>query len=189
VKSTVLGDLYESVTKSDMENCPLIVFGREFDLYATSAVHEAGFDAYLTGVSFLRLLGRDQDMKKSEKVEISRKYENRVFVMASCMHYFSLTSPDTVDYSNIFKLSEFPAKWKMGDIQQTFKDLGHFHVKWIDDQSCLLVLKKEAISLALGITQKKQKQYKFEQLEMGKKRKREETFDNRSHKRSKCIIQ
>jgi hypothetical protein len=189
----VLGDLYESLTKTVFENCPLIVFGREFDSYMTGTAHEAGFDAYLTGVCFLRIFGKNQEMKKSGVVEIETKYENRIFLMGSCMDYFSLTQEDILDYSHIFKLSDFPVVWKLGDIQQTFKELGPFHVKWIDDQSCLMVLKRESISLALALCKKKKtRPYKLEPLGEGvKKRKRQdsEEVELPLQKKSKCVIQ
>ena len=47
---------------------------------------------------------------------------------------------------------------KTGDIQHTFKTLGFFFVKWIDDNNCILILKdKKFVGEAILITERKVK--------------------------------
>lgn len=98
-------------------------------------------------------------------------------------------------------MSGFPKNWKTGDIQHSLKELGYFYVKWIDDTSCLLVLKKEYIEAAEQVCKRKEK-FSLEPFSaINKKRKVEDDSDdgdlgedpslhrkNKKAKKNKCII-
>jgi hypothetical protein len=208
--NTALQDLHEFFQQDDYSSAPHIVLGREFENLTENSYHQAGFDAYATGVCFLRSIAVETGHKKTRinLKDATDNYRNRIYIMNSCLPYIPLDGQTvSADYSNIFKLHRFPSSWKTGDIQQNLKDLGPFTVKWIDDQSCLLILRDTTyIPVARDRTKravKKSHKYVLEMYEdptnsglensSGSKRKRESTEDSTESRKSKranrCIIQ
>ena len=53
-------------------------------------------------------------------------------------------------------MSKFPVQWKTTDIQIAVKELGYSTVKWIDDESCLIIVRgdEEKIKLATALSNK-----------------------------------
>jgi hypothetical protein len=142
---------------------PKVVFGRENEQYQdvnNQTYHEAGYDAYVTGLSLLRILGLDSS-KRGEIIDLKDKalFGNKIHCMQSLMTFinfggadgnhrdFILDIPDT---KNVFLIRNFPATWKTGDILGALKDLGQITYHWIDDQSCIVVVKdQEKVSIAV----------------------------------------
>jgi poly(A)-specific ribonuclease len=111
--------------------------------------HEAGYDSYITGLCFLRLLSLNMTGGKLE-FEKASKFLNRIFLMRCSMDYLNLSGSDQIpDLSSVFHVSGFPVTWKTRDIQQQFKGtVGNTVVKWIDDKNCLVhVIEKDKCHL------------------------------------------
>lgn len=52
-------------------------------------------------------------------------------------------------------MSRFPANWKAGDIQHALKEIGFINLKWLDDQSCLVIIRDtKKIAVAQEITKR-----------------------------------
>lgn len=78
--------------------------------------------------------------------------------MVLLYHLFNVliyTIVDVPDTSNIFMLSDFPAAWKSSDIQTALKELGYINLKWIDDQSCLVIIRdRQKVAIAEEMTKR-----------------------------------
>jgi RNA binding domain len=62
---------------------------------------------------------------------------------------------DIPDHSNVFLVQKFPVNWKTADLQMALKDLGYTTIKWIDDQSCLVIVRDTAkVELAVDMTKR-----------------------------------
>lgn len=55
----------------------------------------------------------------------------------------------------MFLVQKFPVSWKTTDLQIAIKDLGYTTIKWIDDQSCLVIVRdKSKVEVAVEMTKK-----------------------------------
>ncbi|KAJ3255099.1 hypothetical protein HK103_006642 [Boothiomyces macroporosus] len=176
VSNTALEKLYD-VARAYPYRFPYISCGREFTKYQESdSQHEAGYDAFITGFCFLKFCSFKSE--KSELLDLNSErlkgFANRIYLMYSNIPYLNLGGPDgkyrfTVDKAvtkNVFKLSGFPVAWKYQDIQENLQDLGSVNVKWIDDQSCLIIIKDlSKVSKALEICSRKIKKKSVFKLE------------------------
>ena len=180
------------------------MFGREFELEQGTSYHEAGFDAYCTGVCFLKTLVADEYGQATELVNLENAstLKNKIYLMNSTFPFLSLdNNNEAPDFSNIFKVSDFPVEWTTSDIQNNLRDLGSFFVKWINDDSCLIILKdRNCIPLALEKCNRKvKKMHKYvicqvtgneSEGQQNKKRKRDNsTEDLHPGKKNQCNIQ
>lgn len=108
--------------------------------------HEAGYDAYITGFSLLRMMAFSSKVKTVDLNDLCwvNSCQNRIYTMISIGAFIHLDGPDdSPDSSNILRVSNFPSKWRSRDIQKHFKLLGPTFVKWIDDTSCLLIVREK----------------------------------------------
>jgi poly(A)-specific ribonuclease len=164
VKNTVLSDMAR-IFQLDPFLEPKIVFGREFDYYNSKeeSCHEAGYDAYITGLSLLRMYTEIVKPEKGVAIDLASEicHPNKIFMMRSLMTYMNLNGDDGMislylnriidkpDTSNVFLMNKFPVNWRAGDIQQSLKELGHINLKWLDDQSCLVIVRdSKKVSIA-----------------------------------------
>ncbi|KAI8916855.1 ribonuclease H-like domain-containing protein [Entophlyctis helioformis] len=169
VTNTTLGDLYARVCDAPFL-MPAVDLAENFDQYKTGSkqLHEAGYDAYITGFSFLRLMGHVSALKEGESLNWQADFvehcNNKMFVMRSDISFFDIGGEDDIpDRSNVFKLSNFPAKWKTSDIMTRFKDVGAVVVKWVDDTTCLLIIRdRKMVSFATALSQKKNSEFSLE---------------------------
>ena len=180
------------------------MLGREFDSEESNS-HEAGYDAYCTGVCFLKTLVADEFADASTQVDFEKSaaLQNKIYLMSSAFPFLSLDGKnESPDYSNIYKVSDFPTEWTTTDVQHNLRDLGSFFVKWIGNDSCLIILKdRNCIPLAKEKCDRKvKKSHNFVispvekssngSEESSKKRKREETVqDLHPSKMNQCAIQ
>lgn len=161
IQNTALDHLFGIFQTIDFCSTPVITLDCGFESYGDLRLHEAGFDAYATGVVFLRILGIHPENSQKQQFDFAflDEFENKINMMNSTMSYVAISGKvDKPDYSSMFLLSNFPSDWKTGDIQHTFKTLGFFFVKWIDDTNCILILKdKKYVEEAILITERKVK--------------------------------
>ncbi|KAJ3271872.1 hypothetical protein HDV01_006157 [Terramyces sp. JEL0728] len=170
VSNTALEKLYDAA-RAGSYRFPYITCGREFTKYQESdSQHEAGYDAYITGYCFLKFCSFKSE--KSQQLDLNSaslsKFVNRVYLMYSNIPFVNIEGPEEKAITkNVFKLSGFPIAWKFQDIQENLQDLGSVTVKWIDDQSCLVVVKDLAkVPKALEICSRKTKKSSKFKLEV-----------------------
>lgn len=117
-------------------------------------LHEAAYDAYITGASFLSMLSFLSSFRKESKIqvmanpasEIISPYVNKVFLMKSPdIPYLNLAGSDlTPSRSHVFHL-QFPPSWRVSDIRMLFSPIGTaFNISWISDTQCFVGLHNKA---------------------------------------------
>uniref|UniRef100_A0A0K2UHB7 Poly(A)-specific ribonuclease PARN n=1 Tax=Lepeophtheirus salmonis TaxID=72036 RepID=A0A0K2UHB7_LEPSM len=114
------------------------------DAYAESGLyHEAGFDAYITGLCFLGM--KDyliRQMSSSEdKSKIVLPYSNKIAVMRiNDVPYLNLDGDDIFpDRSHVFYVT-FPSLWKTTDLNSLFSSFGNVQISWLSDTSAYVSL-------------------------------------------------
>jgi len=128
------------------ESSPEIEFAEGFSLYNNKAIfHEAGFDAYATGVIFLKMA--HQLMKASESSQIDllpnrefySPFVNRLNLMYSNLIY-RLDGPDVIpDRSNIFYVYGFPISTNTGDLFRYFSRFGSVRIRWLSETEAFVI--------------------------------------------------
>ncbi|KAF5296497.1 hypothetical protein FQR65_LT01486 [Abscondita terminalis] len=118
--------------------------------------HEAGYDAFITGVCFLAMWNYLHKAETSSNsfpdVSLLSPYINRVYLMRlQDSPYIHLGGTDpTPSRDHVVHLT-FPKTWKLNDIIQLFSPFGNIYVSWIDDHSAFVSLqKRDQISIALS---------------------------------------
>lgn len=110
--------------------------------------HEAGFDAYMTGLVFLSLGNflkktRVLPSKGNDSIVNSpylKPYINRLVLMRIADTHLNVSGPDTVpSRDHVFHLT-FPKDWRHNEINQLFSPYGSVYVGWINDRSAWISL-------------------------------------------------
>ncbi|XP_012289012.1 poly(A)-specific ribonuclease PARN isoform X2 [Orussus abietinus] len=115
----------------------------------TDKTHEAGYDAYITGLCFISLsnyLGSLENPKVSTVLSDSpllESFMNKViFGRLIDMPYISLNGEDpNPSRDHVFHIT-FPKTWRTNEIQQKFQPVGGILIHWINDTSAYVSLKK-----------------------------------------------
>eukprot|EP01135_Chromosphaera_perkinsii_P002983 Nk52_evm5s232 gene=Nk52_evmTU5s232 len=150
---TSLGQVAERVLKTPFAT-PKVIHAEDFDRYSETSdmCHEAGYDAYITGVSFVRLMAYlgEQDgvkfapkdlLRTKEGKEYLGNYLNRLNIMRSDYACFRFDGDEQKpDRTNVFYVGGFPDMWKTQDLKDLFIEFGDCSVKWIDDTCALIVV-------------------------------------------------
>ncbi|XP_075231184.1 poly(A)-specific ribonuclease PARN-like isoform X2 [Lycorma delicatula] len=146
--TTVLSNLLKSL-KEPPFNIPVVGYEegkgyKSIDL----KYHEAGFDAYMTGLVYLTLgnfLKKTRLFNKSENCSITdspllKPYINRLHLMRVQDTHICLAGPDpTPSREHVFYIT-FPKEWKYNDINQLFTPYGSIFISWINDTSAWVSL-------------------------------------------------
>ncbi|KAL3272701.1 hypothetical protein HHI36_014165 [Cryptolaemus montrouzieri] len=157
INSTVLGHLYDSI-RQDPFVIPDLEIESGCESYSLDAKkdHEAAFDAFITGVSFLAMwnyLGRENNLSPDETFSdfnLLRPYMNKIYLMRlQDNQYIHLGGVDpNPSRDHVFHVS-FPKEWKVNDIQQFFSPFGNVFISWINDSSAFVGLyKRDQATLA-----------------------------------------
>ncbi|XKL67209.1 hypothetical protein PGB90_010629 [Kerria lacca] len=107
--------------------------------------HEAGFDAYTTGLAFIALtsyLGKKSKQNSIEfKSELIKQYENRLFLMKIMDYsYINLKGNEPKPSRNhVFHIT-FPKEWKTSDIVQLFNAYGNIHISYCNQSTAWVTL-------------------------------------------------
>jgi len=124
----------------------------------SDSYHEAGFDAYITGLCFIAMINRlgmlaGQGTKyKTGRVlpddPLVQPFLNKLYLMKIAdIPYINLAGEDlTPDRSHVFHIT-FPAEWKTADIVHIFSSFGYVFISWIDDTSAFVSLKEKEMAL------------------------------------------
>ncbi|XP_052769212.1 poly(A)-specific ribonuclease PARN-like isoform X2 [Mya arenaria] len=113
----------------------------------SESLHEAGYDAYITGQCFISLanyLGNCQKPPTDHTEPTSPLLEpflNKIFMMRSQdIPYMDLTAPDlNPSRDHVFHIT-FPTEWKTSDISALFSAFGSVYIGWLDDTSAYVSL-------------------------------------------------
>ena len=159
IDSSVLAHLIATIQK-DPFKIPNIEIEDDKEGYtlASCKEHEAGYDAYITGVSFLAMwnylhtLGAPSGSKTFPDISLLEPYCNRLFLMRlQDFPYIHLGGKDLLPPRDHIVYLSFPKSWKQNDIFQLFSPFGNVFIAWIDDHSAYVALQsKDQISIVLS---------------------------------------
>ena len=148
IPSSVLADLVKHVTTKPFKK-PGVMFDEGFSCYKNSQEkpHEAGYDAYITGMSFLSMVNYLGTFQTPPKVNVSPDsslvvpFLNKIFVMKmEDIPYLNLGGPDlNPSRDHVFHLT-FPCDWKQTDILDLFNRFGFVYISWINSTSAFISL-------------------------------------------------
>ncbi|XP_053972981.1 poly(A)-specific ribonuclease PARN-like [Hylaeus volcanicus] len=160
VPSSNLNVLLERISKPpfkipEVETVP----GRSYSTLAEKC-HEAGYDAYITGVCFIALCNYLGSLQKPEipivlaNSHLLNPFINKLLIARLKDYpYVSLVGKDpNPSRDHVFHLT-FPKDWKLGDISQLFSPFGGVYVSWLSDTSAYVALnrREQANSVAKNL--------------------------------------
>lgn len=140
----------------------------------TEKYHDAGYDAYCTGLSFLRMMARVCNVPRGGRIPIPtvedsgeskmdhelERCVNKLYLMKSDVVCMDLTGEDEVpDRSNALYISEIPKDMKTYNIRDTLaaalSDMYTLNIRWITETSCMIIISHKPLPTepsANGIT-------------------------------------
>lgn len=157
IPSTTLGDLQKFLEFPPFSK-PEVDLAEGFSSYNTGEQHhEAGFDAYITGLCYISMSNYLGSLQKNTSGRVSPTsslidpYINKLFLMRmSDAPFIDLTGPDLQPKrDHVFHVS-FPKEWKTDDLCQLFSPFGNVQISWLNETSAFVSLyKKEESSNVL----------------------------------------
>jgi len=120
--------------------------------------HEAGYDAFITGLCFIAMANRFGDLCSSSDKQTSKSLKNKSQVLPdnpllapfynklylmkiSDIPYMNLAGEDLKpERAHVFHV-QFPKEWKTQDLIHLFNPFGHVFISWVDDTSAFVSLK------------------------------------------------
>ncbi|XP_070811472.1 poly(A)-specific ribonuclease PARN isoform X1 [Pituophis catenifer annectens] len=159
IKNTSLAEL-EKRLKEMPFSPPRVESAEGFPSYNTASeqLHEAGYDAYITGLCFISManfLGSFLSPPANHVSPSSKLIEpffNKLFLMRVMdIPYLNLEGPDLQPKRDHVLYVTFPKEWKTSDLYQLFSAFGNIHVCWIDDTSAFVSLSQpEQVQIAVN---------------------------------------
>ncbi|KAL6044300.1 CAF1-domain-containing protein [Balamuthia mandrillaris] len=149
--STSLEDLYRTFNSLEHQSKPTVELSdrcAEFNTYSidTSRFHEAGFDAFITGLSYIRMLHKialeeNWQSPLTPASGLLDQYVNKLYLMRSDIPYFQMNGlQEPPDRSNVFYVFGFDSALRTTDIVRHFEDFSRVFVTWLDNTSLLVAL-------------------------------------------------
>lgn len=111
-------------------------------------MHEAGFDAYITGYCFINLASYLGSLKEPKinhyQADLLNNYCNKLYITYSFdLKYLNFAGDDVVvNRGHLYHLT-FPSQWKSTDLYQLFSAFGGCFIGWINEASAFIALKDE----------------------------------------------
>ncbi|KAM9555235.1 poly(A)-specific ribonuclease PARN isoform 1-T1 [Guaruba guarouba] len=159
INNTSLAEL-EKRLKEVPFSSPKVESADGFPSYDTASeqLHEAGYDAYITGLCFISManfLGSFLSPPKnhvSARSKLVEPFFNKLFLMRVMdIPYLNLEGPDLQPKRDHVLHVTFPKEWKTSDLYQLFSAFGNIQVSWIDDTSAFVSLSKpEQVQIAVN---------------------------------------
>ncbi|NXY74750.1 PARN ribonuclease, partial [Glareola pratincola] len=159
INNTSLAEL-EKRLKEVPFSPPKVESAEGFPSYDTASeqLHEAGYDAYITGLCFISManfLGSFLSPPKnhvSARSELIEPFFNKLFLMRVMdIPYLNLEGPDLQPKRDHVLHVTFPKEWKTSDLYQLFSAFGNIQVSWIDDTSAFVSLSQpEQVQIAVN---------------------------------------
>ena len=130
---------------------PKISVPEGFEDYSDSSkAHEAGCDAYMTGVAFAAMASYLEKQHNGStpsgevNFEVVKPFLNKIFLFPRMedIPYLNLDDKDlTPSRDHVFHI-QHPDSWQFSDIQKLFKDFGYVYVTKVDGTSAFISLTK-----------------------------------------------
>ncbi|XP_062359319.1 poly(A)-specific ribonuclease PARN isoform X4 [Cinclus cinclus] len=162
INNTSLAEL-EKRLKEVPFSPPKVESAEGFPSYDTASeqLHEAGYDAYITGLCFISManfLGSFLSPPKnhvSARSKLIEPFFNKLFLMRVMdIPYLNLEGPDLQPKRDHVLHVTFPKEWKTSDLYQLFSAFGNIQVSWIDDTSAFVSLSQpEQVQIAVNTSQ------------------------------------
>ncbi|NXI76200.1 PARN ribonuclease, partial [Rhipidura dahli] len=159
INNTSLAEL-EKRLKEVPFSPPKVESAEGFPSYDTASeqLHEAGYDAYITGLCFISManfLGSFLSPPKnhvSARSKLIEPFFNKLFLMRVMdIPYLNLEGPDLQPKRDNVLHVTFPKEWKTSDLYQLFSAFGNIQVSWIDDTSAFVSLSQpEQVQIAVN---------------------------------------
>jgi len=144
----VINTLVPTLKETNLEKVHNFVINGEFDkvhpntvtcsldpsITYAHAAHEAGYDAYMTGVIF----AKQKAVATSEQL---KTIANCVFLMGCEQSPMSLTREEgAVDLTKAFLVTNFPSTFTNDTFQEEARFGPNIRIRWVSDTSCLVIL-------------------------------------------------
>nr|XP_010595596.1 poly(A)-specific ribonuclease PARN isoform X3 [Loxodonta africana] len=159
INNTSLAEL-EKRLKETPFNPPKVESAEGFPSYDTASeqLHEAGYDAYITGLCFISMADYLGSFLSPPKIHVSARskliepFFNKLFLMRVMdIPYLNLEGPDLQPKRDHVLHVTFPKEWKTSDLYQLFSAFGNIQISWIDDTSAFVSLSQpEQVQIAVN---------------------------------------
>ncbi|KAM5228377.1 poly(A)-specific ribonuclease PARN [Ctenodactylus gundi] len=159
INNTSLAEL-EKRLKETPFNPAKVESAEGFPSYDTASeqLHEAGYDAYITGLCFISMANYLGSFLSPPKIYVSARskliepFFNKLFLMRVMdIPYLNLEGPDLQPKRDHVLHVTFPKEWKTSDLYQLFSAFGNIQVSWIDDTSAFVSLSQpEQVPIAVN---------------------------------------
>ncbi|XP_023584245.1 poly(A)-specific ribonuclease PARN isoform X3 [Trichechus manatus latirostris] len=159
INNTSLAEL-EKRLKETPFNPPKVESAEGFPSYDTASeqLHEAGYDAYITGLCFVSMANYLGSFLSPPKIHVSARskliepFFNKLFLMRVMdIPYLNLEGPDLQPKRDHVLHVTFPKEWKTSDLYQLFSAFGNIQISWIDDTSAFVSLSQpEQVQIAVN---------------------------------------
>lgn len=159
INNTSLAELEKQVKESPFKS-PQVETAEGFHSYDTAQeqLHEAGYDAYITGLCFVSMANYLGSFLTPPKAYISahsklvEPFFNKLFLMRIIdIPYLNITGPDLQPKRDHVLYVTFPKEWKTSDLYQLFSAFGNIQVSWIDDMSAFVSLSQtDQVQIAMN---------------------------------------
>ncbi|XP_070424572.1 poly(A)-specific ribonuclease PARN isoform X3 [Equus przewalskii] len=159
INNTSLAEL-EKRLKETPFNPPKVESAEGFPSYDTASeqLHEAGYDAYITGLCFISMANYLGTFLSPPKTHVSARsklvepFFNKLFLMRVMdIPYLNLEGPDLQPKRDHVLHVTFPKEWKTSDLYQLFSAFGNIQISWIDDTSAFVSLSQpEQVQIAVN---------------------------------------
>ncbi|KAM9856589.1 poly(A)-specific ribonuclease PARN [Aulostomus maculatus] len=159
ITNTSLAEL-EKQLKENPFKAPQIETAECFPSYDTAQeqLHEAGYDAYITGLCFISMANYLGSFLTPPKTYISARskliepFFNKLFLMRIIdIPYLNITGPDLQPKRDHVLYVTFPKEWKTSDLYQLFSAFGNIQVSWVDDTSAFVSLSQtDQVQIAMN---------------------------------------
>ncbi|XP_076997853.1 poly(A)-specific ribonuclease PARN isoform X2 [Tamandua tetradactyla] len=159
INNTSLAEL-EKRLKETPFSPPEVESAEGFPSYDTASeqLHEAGYDAYITGLCFISMANYLGSFLSPPKIHVSARskliepFFNKLFLMRVMdIPYLNLEGPDLEPKRDHVLHVTFPKEWKTSDLYQLFSAFGNIQISWIDDTSAFVSLSQpEQVQIAVN---------------------------------------
>ncbi|XP_019718110.1 poly(A)-specific ribonuclease PARN isoform X2 [Hippocampus comes] len=159
INNTSLAELEKQLNESPFK-APQIEAAEGFPSYNTAKeqLHEAGYDAYITGrcfISMANFLGSFLTPPKayvSAHSKLIEPFYNKLFLMRIIdIPYLNIAGPDLQPKRDNVLYVTFPKEWKTSDLYQLFSAFGNIQVSWVDDTSAFVSLSQtDQVQIAMN---------------------------------------
>uniref|UniRef100_A0A7N8XHF7 Poly(A)-specific ribonuclease PARN n=1 Tax=Mastacembelus armatus TaxID=205130 RepID=A0A7N8XHF7_9TELE len=157
ITNTSLAELEKQLKESPFKS-PQVAEGFPSYNTAQEQLHEAGYDAYITGLCFISMANYLGSFLTPPKAYISPRskliepFFNKLFLMRIIdIPYLNITGPDLQPKRDHVLYVTFPKEWKTSDLYQLFSAFGNIQVSWIDDTSAFVSLSQtDQVQIAMN---------------------------------------